>query len=228
MIRRTVLLTLVSITLYAPSLRAQSLEAAFDQLDRTAGSFKSMSADIKRILYTAAISDSATDGGTMKLRRTKKDTKMLIEFSGTYAKTVSLEGETFKILYPRTKTIQIWNLGTNRSLVDQFLLLGFGATGDELKKSYKITFAGEEKIDAQTTSHLVLIPKSEEVLKKLKKAELWIQQAKGLPLQQKFTTSSDGDSTQVTYMNLKVNVPLNDSDLQLKEPKGVKKEYPQR
>lgn len=223
MIRRTVLLALVCI-----SLHAQNLEATFDQLDRTAGSFKSMSADIKRVLYTAAISDSATDGGVMKLRRTRKDTKMLIEFSGAYAKTVSLEGETFKILYPRTKTIQIWNLGTNRNLVDQFLLLGFGATSEELKKSYKIAFAGEEKIDGQNTEHLVLIPKSDEVLKKLKKAELWIQQAKGLPLQQKFTTSSDGDSTQVTYINLKVNVPFNDSDLQLKEPKGVKKEYPQR
>ena len=190
MIRRTALLALVCI-----SLHAQNLEATFDQLDRTAGSFKSMSADIKRVLYTAAISDSATDGGVMKLRRTRKDTKMLIEFSGAYAKTVSLEGETFKILYPRTKTIQIWNLGTNRNLVDQFLLLGFGATSEELKKSYKITFAGEEKIDGQNTEHLVLIPKSDEVLKKLKKAELWIQQAKGLPLQQKFTTSSDGDST---------------------------------
>lgn len=211
-----------------PRAAAQDLNATFSEMDRAAQIFKSMTSDIKRLTFTAAINDTSYDGGTMKMKRSKKDTKMLIEFTGAEAKTVALEGETLRILYPKTKVVQYWGLGKNRGLVDQFLLLGFGASSQELKSAYTITSPGQERINGQNTTHLVLIPKSADVLKRLKKADLWIWEAKGVPLQQKFTTSSDGDYMQVTYTNLKVNAPISDSDLQLKEPKGFKKEYPQQ
>jgi len=37
-------------------------------------------------------------------------------------------------------------LGKKKSLVDQFLLLGFGTPGSDLKKSYSITLQGEETL----------------------------------------------------------------------------------
>ena len=215
-------------TFLSPALFSQTLNSTFAELDRAAPSFKAMTADIKRVIHTAAINDDSNDDGSMKLKRTKKDTKMLIVFTGKEAKTVSLEGQTFKIFYPKTNTIQYWDLGKNRSLVDQFLLLGFGATSEDLKSAYSITWAGEETVEGQKTGHIVLVPKAADVLKKLKRAELWIWDAKGVPLRQKFVTSMDGDSTMVTYSNLKTNAAIPDNDLQLREPKGVHKEYPQK
>lgn len=213
---------------FQQSLFGQDLEQTFDQMDRSAQSFHAMTANIKRMIHTAAINDDSIDAGSMKLRRTKRDTKMLIEFTGKEAKTVALEGREFRIFYPRTNTIQVWDIGNNRGLVDQFLLLGFGATSEEMKKAYTVKWAGKALIDGQETGHLILTPKSTEVLKKLKQAELWISEARGVPLQQKFVTSADGDSTMVTYSSMKTNPSLTDSDLQLKLPKGVVIEHPQK
>jgi outer membrane lipoprotein-sorting protein len=122
--------------------------------------------------------------------------------------------------------VQIYDVGAKRNLVDQFLLLGFGASSSQLKESYNVTYAGMEMIGSDNTWHLQLVPKSADALKNLKKAELWISPNSGLPVQQKFTTSGTGDFTLVTYSNMKPNAPVSDKDLKLSYPKGVKVEHP--
>lgn len=209
----------------ASLLPAQTLEATWEQVDHAAPQFKAMVADIQRVMHTGAINMDSRDGGQMKLKRSKKDTRMLIDFTGTETKVVSLDGASVKIYNPRTNTIQIVDLGNNKGLVEQFLLLGFGASSEQLKAAYQITWAGQETVAGQRTGHLLLTPKSADMQKKLKKAELWISEAKGIPVQQKFITSSDGDYMQVTYTSMKVNPMLTDGELVLKEPKGVKKDY---
>ena len=56
---------------------------------------------------------------------------------------------------------------------------------------------------------------------------LWISDATGYPVQQKFFQSG-GDYHFVTYSDLKINPDLPDSALKLKLPKGVKREFPQK
>jgi outer membrane lipoprotein-sorting protein len=105
--------------------------------------------------------------------------------------------------------------------VDQFLLLGFGATVAELKAAYDVNFVGAETIGGTPSSHLTLTPKSPDVLKVIKQADLWMDQSTGLPVQQKFLTSASGDYKLVTYRNSKQNPSLSDKDLKLNLPKGV-------
>ena len=59
------------------------------------------------------------------------------------------------------------------------------------------------------------------MLQQLKEADLWISDASGLPVQQKFVLSSDGDYQLATYSNVSLTPP-SDQDLKLKVPKGVK------
>ena len=70
------------------------------------------------------------------------------------------------------------------------------------------------------------MPKSPEVLKNLKKLELWIPE-EGYPIQQKFYLAA-GDYKLVTYTNVEVNPPLTDADLKLKVPKDAKRVFPQK
>jgi outer membrane lipoprotein-sorting protein len=211
----------------SPLLMAQSnpLDDAFARMDKTAQQFKAVTADIQRDVYTSVIDDHEKDGGTMRAKREKShDTRMLIEFTGPNAKIVALDGTTASVYTPKIKTVQIVDI--KKGLVDQFLLLGFGASSADLKDHYDVTLSGTEKLPDETTWHLQLVPKSPEVLKNLKKAELWIGQTSGLPVQEKLFTSAGGDYELFKYSNMKLNPALPDSALKLSYPKGVTVEHP--
>lgn len=220
--------TFACVLLLTPLLGAQSLDDIFLRLDKAAPGFKSMTADIQRVVHTAVINDDATESGTMKLRRQKaRETQMLIEFTAPDAKSIALADATVSVYYPKIKTVQVYDVGDKRSLIDQFLLLGFGATSAELKQAYEITAAGSETIGGQATSHIQLVPKSKDVLMRLKKADLWLSDATGMPVRQKFLTSASGDYMVVTYSAVKHNPPLTDGALKLSYPKGVQIQHPQ-
>jgi outer membrane lipoprotein-sorting protein len=192
------------------------------KMDQAAQSFKAFSADLKQIDHTAIVNDDATVSGIFRMRRVKPgDTRLFIDYQGPDARGISFEGEKVQIYYPKIKTVQVYQVGDRRSLVDQFLLLGFGATVAELKAAYDVNFVGAETIGGTPSSHLTLTPKSPDVLKVIKQADLWMDQSTGLPVQQKFLTSASGDYKLVTYRNAKQNPSLSDKDLKLNLPKGV-------
>ena len=192
------------------------------RIDQTAQQFKSFSADLKQIDHTAIVNDDAALSGVFRMRRLKPgDTRLLIDYKGADARTIAFEGEKGQIFYPKINTVQVYQVGSRRGLVDQFLLLGFGANTAELKASYEVSFMGTEKVGGLATSHLKLIPRSADVLKHIKQANLWIDDLSGLPVQQKFLTSAAGDYKLVTYSNGRQNPPLGDKDLKLNPPKGA-------
>jgi outer membrane lipoprotein-sorting protein len=201
------------------------LEDAFAAMDKIAQQFKAVTTDIKRDVYTAVIDDHEKDTGTMKAKREKShDTMMLIELTSPVQKFIAVDGGQASVYTPKTKTEQQYDV--KRGLVEQFLLLGFGAPSSEIKEHYDVSFLGAEKVGSDMTWHLQLVPKSPEVLKNLKKAELWISQMSGLPVQEKLFTSSSGDYELIDYSNVKLNPPLSDKDLKLNPPKGVTVEHP--
>jgi outer membrane lipoprotein-sorting protein len=62
---------------------------------------------------------------------------------------------------------------------------------------------------------------------KLQPLEMWVSEAGGYPVQQKFVQPS-GDYHLFTYQDVKINPPLADEAFRMKLPKGVKREFPQR
>ena len=216
----------VAVFAFGTQLGAQSLEAVFARLDKSSQQFKAVAADIKRDVHTAIVNDDTTETGTIKVKREKGATHMLIDFNGRDLKTVAYDGTTVSIYYPKIKTVQIYDVGDKRNVVDQFLLLGFGSSSADLQAHYDVTWVGAEAIDGKPASHIQLIPKSKDVLMRLKKAELWISDSNGMPLQQRFLTSSSGDSTLVTYTNSKLNPILTEGSLKLSYPKGVQIQHP--
>jgi outer membrane lipoprotein-sorting protein len=210
----------------ATQIAAQSLSDTFARMDKTAKDLKAVTAEIKRDVHTTVINDDEIDSGSFNLRREKShQPHMLIDFTGKDAKTVALDDNTVSVYYPKTKLVQVYDIGAKKQAVEQFLLLGFGASSDELKQYYDVTYVGREAIDSQQTGHLKLIPKSKDVSRQVTSAELWISDANGLPLQQKIIFAS-GDYWLVTYTNIKLNPPLNEDAVKLKTPKGVQVQHP--
>ncbi len=197
-------------------------------MDQAAANFSGLSADIRRVAHTAVINEDNTDSGTILVKRSKaRDVHMLLNFTQPDPKQAEIFDNKFQVYYPKIQTLQIYDLGKSRSLVDQYLLLGFGSSSKELATAYAITLSGPETVGSEKTTRIELIPKSQELLSHLTKVDLWISDGTGIAVQQKFEMPG-GDYNLATYSNMKINPNLPDSSLKLNLPKGVKREYPQK
>lgn len=211
-----------------PSASAADLKQTLARVDQSASGFRGLTAKIKKTDYTAVIKESTEESGRITMRRPKpRDLKMLAEFSAPEERAVAFDGRKVQIYYPRILTVQEYDLGKQSSLVDQFLVLGFGSTSAELLKTYDIKLNGEEAVNGVKCDRLELVPKSEEARQHVRRIEIWVSVQDGLTQQQKIHQPSR-DYKLITYSEIKVNPPLTDDSVRLKLPKGVKKETPQK
>jgi outer membrane lipoprotein-sorting protein len=222
---RHVCLSMASLALiaaFALPLMADPLTEVFSKIDKAAAGFKGMTAKLVQTAHTAVIDDDSVSSGTVKFRRAKPgDTRILLEFTTPDSKFVSLEGDVGRMYIPKAGVVQEYDLRSRRNVLDQGLLLGFGATSAEIKAAYDVSWVGSEKLNGQATSHIKLVPKAKEVLQNIKQAELWISDATGTPVQQRLVTSARGDYTQLTYSGVQLNPRLSEKDVKLTFPRGV-------
>jgi len=203
------------------------LNQILERMDREAASFRDMTAHVSKTAYTAVLQESSEESGLIWMRRTSARAMMKVEINRPEPRAVALEGATAQIYYPKIRTVQIYDLGKNRALIDQFSLLGFGSRRRDLEKNYSIRLGGADILEGSRTIRLELIPRAAQVREQVEKIELWIPENGGAPLQQRFWQPG-GDYFLIRYRDLRVNVGLTDQDCRLKLPPGVRKEYPQK
>ncbi len=222
--RRVVLIgTIVSALAWAAG---GPLETTLAKMDQAATEFKALSADLKRVQHTGVINQDTEDVGTILIKRPKpRETRMLFDVKQPDPKQFAFDGRTGEEYLPKLQTVQEYDLGKYKGLIDQLLLLGFGTSSKELQTAYTISYGGPETIDGQKTTRVELIPKPQAGVKDLTRVDLWISDASGIPVQQKFYQRG-GDYNLATYSNMKINPNLPDSALKLNLPKGVKREFP--
>jgi outer membrane lipoprotein-sorting protein len=201
-----------------------TLESVLKQLDTQAREFHSLTADIERTKVTVVVNDKSTESGQIFVRR---DDKMRIELTQPDPRTILRDGDDFYIYNPKINRVEEYNLGKKKSLVDQFLLLGFGTSGSDLRKGYLVTLQGEESLDDRKVVLLELTPKSDEVRNQLSKIQLWIDESTWLPAQQKFYETGSGDYFIIRYKNMMRNVRIADSRFKPRWPRGTTRVKPQ-
>jgi outer membrane lipoprotein-sorting protein len=209
-------------TLAVTGLRAETLNDILAQMDQSARTFQTFTANIKRTEYTKVLNDKEDTEGIERVKRTNRQTVTLVEFYGPNAQTVRLSANTAEVYYPAAKMVEIWDAGKYAKAANQFLLLGFGTSGAELRKDYDVKLGGPDTLGSVRTTRLELTPKDSETRKKFAKIELWIPEGATVPIQVKVTEAS-GNYNLAVYSNSKINEPLPDSELELKVPADVKK-----
>jgi outer membrane lipoprotein-sorting protein len=220
----------VATALAVPFLLLSSVQYSFSQstfdllhrMDVSAPLFNSATADIQVITHTAVIDHDEREVGTLIIkRRGPNKLEFLMSCVGPNARSVALLDNTVEVYNPKINSIQPYSLRRYRDIVQQLMLLGFGMAGSDLASKYEITNLGSEPIEGQNSTHLDLVPKSPEVLKQLKRVEVWISSASGYPIQQKLHQGG-GDYRLVTYSGIKINPKVSWSALEL--PKSAKRE----
>ncbi|MGC2769968.1 MAG: outer membrane lipoprotein-sorting protein [Candidatus Acidiferrum sp.] len=198
-----------------------TLEYVLSMMDHAAQDFKSLTAAIEQVKYTAVVQDKSTETGEIFVR---KDAKVRIDFQSPDPRTILRNGDNVYIYTPKINRVEEYNIGKNRATVDQYLALGFGTRIDALKKNYNIVLTGEEELDGHEAAVLEMTPKSPEQKKQISKVEMWIDEASWLPVQQKFVETGSGDYLMSRFTKVMKNLKLGDGKFKPDWPKGTKVE----
>jgi len=208
----------------APQGRSSvTLEFVLNQLDQAAKGFHSLSADVERTKVTVVVNDRSTESGKILVH----GEKMRLELKSPDERTILRTGESLYIFNPKLNRLEEYNLGKYKAFVDQYLLLGFGTPGHELRKGYLVTLLGEPLLDGKKVAQLELTPKSEAVRNQISKIQLWLDESSWLPVQQQFFETGSEDYFIIRYANIVRNPRLSENEFKPHWPKGVEKIHPQ-
>ena len=198
-------------------------ESVLAMMDKSAADFRSLTADLENTKYTDVVKDSSTETGQIFVRR---DQKMRIEILKPDPRTILRSGDSLFVYTPKIKRVEEYDLGKNRAMVDQYVLLGFGTKSQNMLKSYDVKLVGEEQLDGKKTFLLELTPKSDDVRRQITRIQMWVDESSWLPIQQKFFETGAGDYIQFHYSNVMKNLKIPDSRFKQDWPKDVNRVKP--
>jgi len=198
-------------------------ETVLAMMDKSAADFRSLTADIEYTKYTEVVKDTSTETGKIFVRR---DQKMRIEIAKPDPRTILRTGDSLFLYTPKIKRVEEYDLGKNRAMLDQYVLLGFGSKSQNILKSYDVVLTGEEELDHRKTFVLELTPKSEDIRRQITKIQMWIDPSSWLPLQQKFFEAGSGDYFLSHYSNMMKNLKVSDSKFKQDWPKDATRVKP--
>ncbi|HWF47206.1 MAG TPA: hypothetical protein VG168_09385 [Bryobacteraceae bacterium] len=221
MIRLQVLLCLAALS---GALRADSLSAVLARMNKAAPNFHGIKANVTLVTYTQVIDDTSVETGTLEMQRLgPNNVRAVMELSsgGQSKRVLFFTGNKLRMYFADSNTYQDYELAKSSNLLNRYLLLGFGSSGDELANNYEITYLGEEPVNQIKTSKLQLIPKDKKVLEHLTKVFIWIPEDGANPVRQQFFEPS-GNYRKATYSDLQVNPTFPKRQLDFNLPSGAK------
>ncbi|HEV7676802.1 MAG TPA: outer membrane lipoprotein carrier protein LolA [Candidatus Angelobacter sp.] len=210
----------------APAATSGDLEAVLAKMNQSAPGFKSAQGDFEFLSYQKLTDDTDTQKGRIYFRRTKSGVDAAFEIAGPAPKQVVYKDGKLQIFEKKINQVTERNVGKNKSDVEAFLSLGFGASGTELQRDYAIKMDGWETVDGVKTAKLDLTPKKEKVQQTYNKIILWIDPERDVLLKQQFFEHSR-DYRLAHYTNLRLNEKIPDDVFHLKTNRNTKTVTPQ-
>jgi len=209
----------LSLSMLLQQQEAPSLDSVLKKMDAAAANFHAVQADFVWDQYQRVVDEHDLQKGTVYYRRTGKDIEMMAEIKEPDPKFLLYKDGKVQIYQPKIDQVLQYSTGGNRNEIESYLVLGFGGSGQELTKSYDVSFQGEETIDHIGTAKLQLIPKSEKVRNNyFSRALLWIDLSRGISVQQQFF-ETQGDSRLAKYSSVQMKAKIGDEVFQLKTTK---------
>lgn len=206
------------LTFLSSLAQAQTLDTVLKKMDSAAANFHSAEANFVWQQYQRVVDETDTQTGTVLYRKTGSDIEMMAEVKQPDHKYVLYKDGKLQVYQPNINQVMEYSTGANRSEIESYLVLGFGGSGQELMKSFDVTYQGEENVDNQPTAKLQLIPKSEKMRNNFPKIFLWIDLSRGISAQQKFE-QPQGDTRTAKYSDIKMPAKIGNDVFQLKTNK---------
>jgi outer membrane lipoprotein-sorting protein len=208
------------IVLHSLSIAQQkpTLESVLKKMDEAAANFHAAQADFVFNQYQRVVDETDTQSGTVYYRRSGQQIEMMAEFKAPERKYVLYKDGKLQVYDPKMEQVMQYSTGQNRETVESFLVLGFGGSGEDLKRSFDVTFEGAETIDNVPTGKLHLVPKSDKTRANFPEITLWIGLDNGVSIQQKLM-QTQGDYRVAKYSGINLHTKIGDDVFKLKTTK---------
>lgn len=191
-------------------------------MDENAAKFRTAQADFSWTPYNSVINElDNPDKGRIYFRRVEKEIHMAALLQPPDERQIVFANGKVQVYQPKTKVLDVYDASAHRDEVESFLVLGFGNSGEELRKTFEVKYLGEEKVGGVQTDKLELIPLAEKVKKSFPRIDLWIDPQRGLSLRQQLFQTG-GDYRLADYSNIRVNEKVPDSVFKVKTSGGTK------
>ena len=217
--------------LHAPAKPLQAdaesspLNTVLKKMDTAAAGFRTAQAEFEWDTYEKVI-DEVDDiqKGTIYYRRAGKEIEMMadVKLAGSDPQKLKLEPKfvlfskgKVRMYQPKMDQITEFDLGKNRADLESYVVLGFGGSGQDLMKTFAVTYMGPETINGIATAKLKLVPKSDKVRNTYKEIILWIDLDKGISVQQQ-AFQPDGNYRLAKYPSIRLNEKISDEVFKLK------------
>ena len=185
-------------------------------MDRTAANFHTAQANFVWQQYTKVIEDiSDTQKGTVYYRRSGSQVDWSADVSDpSPPKYVLFIGSKVQVYQPKIDQVTQYDTGKDRAAYESFLVLGFGGSGQDMMKSFDVTYLGNEKVADVDTVKLNLVPKSEKARNTFNHIWLWIDPSRGVSVRQQLF-EPDGDYRLADYSDIRLNQKIPDGVFKL-------------
>ncbi len=193
-----------------PPARGQDLNTVIQKLNAAARGFHSISANVEDdSVQTDPVPDTDVMKGMAYYDRKGNDLEIAAHFTQhngqPSGKTYIYSGGVFRVSDTgKEKDAKVYS---QASKYESYLLLGFGASGDQLKEKWDMTYLGQETIDGINTDKLKLVAKDPEVRRNIPEVTIWIDPNRAISLKEIFN-EGQGQSYQCHYTDIKVNGSL--------------------
>jgi outer membrane lipoprotein-sorting protein len=206
---------LLSLTMLLQQQQAPSLESVLKKMDEAAANFHTTQADFVWDQYQRVVDETDTQKGTVFYRQAGKEIEMMAEIKEPDSKFVLYKDGKLQVYQPKIEQVMEYRTGSE---IESYLVLGFGGSGQDLMKSFDVSYGGEETVGGIATAKLQLVPKSEKLRNNFSKIVLWIDLSRGVSVQQQFF-QTQGDYRLAKYSAIRINAKIGNEVFQLKTTK---------
>jgi len=205
----------LALSLLLQQQQTPTLESVLKKMDAAAANFQTTQADFVWDQYQRVVDETDTQKGTVYYRRAGKEIEMMAEIKEPDRKFVLYKDGKLQVYQPKLEQVMVYPASGN---LESYLVLGFGGSGQDLTKSFEVSYQGEETIDNIRTAKLQLIPKGEKARGYFPKILLWIDLSRGISVQQQLM-QGQGDYRLAKYLAVRVNGKIGNDVFQLKTTK---------
>ncbi|HXY10149.1 MAG TPA: outer-membrane lipoprotein carrier protein LolA [Terriglobales bacterium] len=185
------------------------------ELDRAAAKFHTAQAKFVWTQYTSVVNEKDVQEGMVYFRRAGRQVEMAADITKPTPKQVLFTDSKVQLYQPNIDQVTQYDTGKNRALVESFLVLGFGGSGQDMLKSFTVSYLGRETVDGIATAKLDLIPKSEKARNTFEHICLWIDLTRGVSVQQQLF-APENDYRLASYSDIHLDEKIPDSAFKLR------------
>ena len=203
--------------LFAVSATAQTdLDSVLSKMDQAAAQFQTAEANFTWTTYNSVVNESdRPQTGTIYFQRRGKETEMKADIAPPDSEQVLFSEGKIQIYRERMDTVDVYNAGAHREEAEAFLVLGFGSSGEEMRKSFDVKYDGTEQVGGVNAAKLILVPKAENIRNHFPQIILWIDPNTGVSVQEKLM-ETNGDYRLAKYSDIQLKKKIPDKVFKLK------------